>query len=86
MSASQNRKDNHWLVRPKTIRWLWIVSSVILALTVLAQLFVKSDAHFGIDGWLGFAAGFGFLACAVMVFGAKILGMVLKRRDNYYDV
>jgi len=86
MSDSRDRKDDHWLVRPTTIRWLWIVSCVVLALTVVLQLFVKSDAHFGIDGWLGFAAVFGFLACAAMVFGAKFLGMALKRRDDYYDV
>lgn len=86
MSPSPERKDDHWLVRPGTIRLLWIVSSVVLAITVLLQLFVKSKASFGIDGWLGFAAVFGFLACAAMVFGAKLLGMILKRRDDYYDV
>ena len=28
--------DDHWLVRPKTIRLLWIVFIAVLALTVLA--------------------------------------------------
>lgn len=86
MSKSSQPRDDHWLVRPGTIRILWIVFILVLVGTVVAQFAVKTEDHFGIDGWLGFAAIFGFLACAAMVFGAKFLGMILKRKDDYYDV
>jgi hypothetical protein len=33
----------------------------------------------------GFASWFGFAACAAMVIVAKVLGAVLKRRDDYYE-
>lgn len=78
-------KDDHWLVRPSTIRLLWIGSSLVLAALVLADLFIDHHPHFGIDGWPGFAAGFGFLSCVAMVVGAKGLGMLLKKPDDYYD-
>lgn len=78
-------RDDNWLVRPSTIRLLWIVFIVILALTVLADLFVDHHGEFGIDGTIGFYAWYGFLSCVVLVIGAKGLGVLLKRKDTYYD-
>jgi len=76
---------DHWLVRPATIRKLWWIFGVILALTVGAQLFVHVHGYFGIDEWPGFSAGYGFLACVAMVVFARLLGRVLKRPVDYYD-
>jgi len=81
-----NAPDNHWLVRPGTIRWLWIIGYSTLAVTVVLQWLIPIKGYFGVDGWLGFGALFGFFSCVLMVFGAKLLGAVLKRPDNYYDV
>jgi len=75
----------HWLVRPATIRQLWIWGCVILAVTVVAQALVHMHSYFGIDGWFGFNAAYGFLACVAMVLFAKGLGAFLKREDTYYD-
>jgi hypothetical protein len=77
-------KDDHWLVRPRTIRRLWRIFIAILALTVLAQLAVETDPHFAPEGWFGFNALYGFLACAALILIAKGLGAFLKRRDDYY--
>lgn len=79
------RNDDHWLVRPRTIRILWVVFSIVLALILLAQAFVAIKSYFGMDGWPGFAAVFGFLSCLGLVLFAKLLGLLLKRRDDYYD-
>lgn len=85
MNAPSDDSDKHWLVRAATIRKLWVLFAVILAATVLVQLFVPLHGHFGIDGWFGFPAAYGFLTCVAMVVGAKILGIFLKRKDSYYD-
>lgn len=77
--------SDHWLVRPATIRWIWRVSIVVLALTVLAQLLLPVKGYFGVDGWLGFGALFGFLSCVAMVLVAKGMGLFLKRDQHYYD-
>ena len=80
-----NQQDNdHWLVRPKTIRLIWQVSIAVLTALVLLQLVIKVKGYFGVDGWLGFGAAYGFLACVAMVLVAKALGFVLKREENYY--
>lgn len=74
----------HWLVRPRTIRVLWIVFAAVLAGTVAAEFFTPHEAHFGYDAIPGFAAGYGFLACAALIVVAKALGVLLKRPDDYY--
>ncbi len=75
----------HWLVRPSTIRKLWIGASVILVLVVLAQTVIYVKGYFGFDAWFGFGAVYGFVSCLIMVLVAKLLGLVLKRPENYYD-
>lgn len=77
--------SDHWLVRPGTIRWIWRLSIAVLALTVLLQLVIKIKGYFGIDGWPGFGAAYGFLCCVAMVLVAKVLGFGLKRDDDYYS-
>ncbi len=75
-----------WLERPRTIRLLWIVFIVALALTVLAELAVDRHSYFGIDGTFGFNAWYGLVTCAAMIVVAKVLGVLLKRRDTYYEM
>lgn len=83
--AAHTPQDKHWLVRPATIRLLWIVFLGVLAATVAAGAFVHGHTYFGIDGTFGFYAWYGFFTCLLMVVGAKILGIFLKRKDTYYD-
>jgi hypothetical protein len=82
---NQKETDDHWLARPSNIRRLWQIFAAILALTVVAQAMIKVKGYFGVDGWFAFAAVYGFLSCAAMVLVAKALGVVLKRRDDYYN-
>jgi len=86
MNKTPVRDDNdHWLVRPATIRKLWWGFSTLLAALVALQLLVKVKGYFGIDGWFGFGAAFGFLSCLAMVLVAKALGFLLKRPEEYYS-
>jgi uncharacterized membrane protein len=77
--------NDHWLVRPSTIRLLWVIFAVILAATVMADLVIHHHSYFGLDGTFGFGAWFGFVSCMAMIVFAKALGAVLKRPDTYYD-
>lgn len=77
--------DDHWLTRQTTIRWLWIVFAIVLAGTVLADLFVHHHAYFALAGSFGFGAWFGFASCVLLIVGPKALGWLLKRPDTYYD-
>ncbi len=75
----------HWLDNPRNVRRLWRGFLVVLALTVAAGFFVDLHPHFAIEDWHGFYAAYGFLACLAMIVVAKGLGLLLKRRDTYYD-
>jgi hypothetical protein len=77
--------EQHWLVRPTTIRGLWLVFIGLLAATVLAQLVTPAEHHAGIERLLGFNAWYGLISCAATIVGAKALGWLLKRPDGYYD-
>lgn len=84
MSAPRPHRGD-WLVKPRTIRGLWIVFASILGLTVLANLLFDAHGHFGVNDTFGFNAWYGLATCVAMVFIAKALGIVLKRRDSYYS-
>jgi hypothetical protein len=74
-----------FLSRPQTIRRLWWGFSVLLALTVAAQLVIYVKGYFTVDGWFGFGAVYGFLSCLLMVLAAKALGYLLKKPADFYQ-
>ena len=87
-----NRQDDrHWLDDPAHVKLLWRGFLVVLALTVVAELFVHLHPHFEIESVFGFSAWFGFGACAAVTHaqrnqhaGQRRLALVLKRPDTYY--
>ena len=81
-----DEKQLHWLVRPSTIRKLWIGTIIVLTLVVLAQTVIYVKGYFGFDAWFGFGAVYGFVSCLLMVLVAKLLGLLLKRPQDYYDI
>ena len=73
------------LIRPRTVRILWVLFTLLLALSVVAEIFIHTHARFGIEGSFGFHAWFGGAACIGIIVIARFLGLFLKRRDTYYD-
>ena len=83
--SDMDQNTKHWLVRPKTISWLWRIGYAVLALLVLADFTLHPHPVFGLDATFGFYAWYGLLSCVAMILFAKGLGVFLKRRDTYYD-
>ena len=52
-------EPEHWLVRPGTVRGLWIGFGVVLAGLVLGDLLIHGHPGFGFDGTFGFYAWYG---------------------------
>lgn len=69
----------------REIRLLWAGFLAVLALTLVAEMFVEAQPHFSIERLYAFNAVYGFLACAGLILLARAIGLVLKRRDGYYD-
>ncbi|MBM3567323.1 MAG: hypothetical protein FJX46_01055 [Alphaproteobacteria bacterium] len=75
-------------LHPFTVRTaliLCVVCFVILALTVIAEFFIYRHGQFGIDESFCFNAWYGFVACVALVAVSRLIGLVLKRPDTYYD-
>lgn len=70
---------------PRTITLLWALFCIALLASVIAGLFVHGHPHFDIEATLFFPAWFGFVACAAIVWGSKLLGLALKKPENYYE-
>jgi hypothetical protein len=85
-----NQEQKHWLYREENRRKLWLIQIAILALAIIPEFFIHHHAYYTeqaitIDAKPGFYAWYGFTTCAVMVIAAKLLGLFLKRKDDYYD-
>ena len=91
MSQNQNpNKQKHWLYREENRGKLWIIQFSILLVAILPEFFMHHHASFEaqgihLDASFGFYVWYGFLTCAAMVIVAKLLAVVLKRKDDYYD-
>lgn len=80
-----NKQNVHWLLRSENIRKLWQMFIVILFITLVAGFFVHQHEPFGIEDSFGFFAWYGLITCVGMVIFAKLLGLFLKRPEDYYD-
>ncbi|MEO8409611.1 MAG: hypothetical protein ABI478_03505 [Propionivibrio sp.] len=82
--ATASAHSTHWLDQPQNIKFLWRGFLMILALTVIAEIFVHLHPTFAVEGWFAFHAWFGLISCALMIAGAKALGRWVKRPDTFY--
>ena len=75
----------HWLLRSATLRLLWAIAAVVLVVVVVAGTLVERHGYFGLDDGFAFNAWYGFATCIGMIVLAKALGLILERRDDWYD-
>ncbi len=79
------KKEFDYFDRPEVIRKLWILLYVTCGLTVVAEFFAHRHPHFGFDSFFGFNAVLGFVSCAVLILFSKLVALLLKAREDYYD-
>ena len=66
----------------------WLLGSFVAALVglLLMEWAVDRHGHFLWEESFGLHAGFGFLACVVLILVARfILRPLVQRREDYYD-
>ena len=89
--SAQNQKvgiGEGYFDQPNVKRKLWILLWSVCAISVFLELFLHRHGHFGehsIDSYFGFYAILGFVACALCIAVAKVLGLFLKVKPDYYD-
>ncbi|MGE0416496.1 MAG: hypothetical protein AB7O80_06800 [Acetobacteraceae bacterium] len=70
---------------PRTARILWAVFIAVLVAVVAAGLFIHPHGMGGVEETFGFGAWYGFATCVAMVVVSRLIGLILKRPDTYYD-
>ena len=79
--------------KPTVSRKFWIGLWLTCGVSVLLELSVHRHEHFessdsafaSATNGFGFYVALGFLACCSAILLAKGLGLLLKKKENYYD-
>lgn len=64
------------------VRKYFYVSLVIL---LIIDFFLHKHVHFSWENAPFFYAVYGFIACVSLIFVAKLLRLLVKRREDYYE-
>ena len=81
----KQKKEFDFFDKPKNIKKLWIMLYVICGLLIIPDFFAHRHAYFGVDSFFGFYALLGFVSCAALILFSKLVGLVLKAKEDYYD-
>ena len=81
----ERKKEFDFFDKPENIRKLWAFLYISCGLSILPEFFLRREGHLGFDGFFGFYGLLGFVACVVLILFAKLIGMVLKVGEDYYD-
>jgi hypothetical protein len=56
-----------------------------LIILLVADPFIVKHVHFPWERVPAFYAVYGFIACVSLIFVAKLLRLLVKRKEDYYD-
>ena len=70
---------------PKNVKRLLFVFYLSLVALVGIDFFVHKHVDFAWEEAPGFYAVYGFVSCVGLIFIAKGLRLIVKRREDYYD-
>ena len=79
--------------KPTVSRRFWIALWLTCGASVLLELLAHRHVHFkNVDSdfasatnWFGFYVALGFVACSGAILLAKGLGLLLKKKEDFYD-
>ena len=84
-SEKQHIFDNPKNVN-RVIRGLYIVCALLFATDFFYHRHLSfEEGVFPLEGWIGFYAVYGWVACVVLVLLAKQMRKVLMRGEDYYE-
>ena len=83
--GKQPAENKYWLDDPRNVNKIVYALYAVCALLVFVDLLSAKDDHFHFEQWFGFFGFFGFIACVGLVLAARLMRVVLKREEDYYD-
>ena len=79
------KKELTFLDSPKNRKKVRRYFYVSLGLLLFIDFFIPKHGHFSWESAPEFYAVYGFVACVSLIFVAKLLRLIVKRREDYYD-
>ncbi|MBW2608397.1 MAG: hypothetical protein JRD05_12270 [Deltaproteobacteria bacterium] len=71
--------------KPKNVQRLLFIFYGSLVVLLIVDFFIHKHADFPWEAATNFFAVYGFVSCVALIFIAKILRKIVKRKENYYD-
>ena len=70
----------------RVVRGLYVVCAVLFALDLVFHRHLSfGEGVFPAEGWIGYYAVYGWVACVLLVLGAKQMRKVLMRGEDHYE-
>jgi len=69
-------------INRRRVRKYFYISLVLL---LAIDLFIPKHGHFAWEEAPFFFAAYGFIGCVSLIFIAKVLRLLVKRKEDYYD-
>ncbi|MFH2001079.1 MAG: hypothetical protein ABIK28_15460 [Planctomycetota bacterium] len=70
---------------PKNVKRLLFFFYLSLAALIVVDFFIHKHAEFPWESAPAFFAVYGFVSCVMLIFVAKVLRLLIKRREDYYE-
>jgi hypothetical protein len=80
-----NDDNRRWLDEPRNVTRIVYGLAVLCGLALVADFFYTKHPRFGVEGWFGFYALYGFVGSVGLVLSAKWLRRVLRRDEDHYE-
>ena len=81
----QMKKELKIFDKPKNVKRLLGSFYVSLLILLIIDFFIHKHAEFPWEGATDFFAVYGFVSCVLLIFVAKILRLLVKRDEDYYE-
>ena len=85
MDPIMDSEKKYWLDDPRNVNKIVYTLYAVCALLIVCDLLYHKHVHFDFEHWFGFFGFFGFVVCVALVLAARLLRVVLKREEDYYD-
>ncbi|MCG8615026.1 MAG: hypothetical protein MI802_02310 [Desulfobacterales bacterium] len=79
------KKDHGIFDNPKNVKRLLVGFYGSLVVLLIAEFFIHPHPAFYFETIKGFSAVYGFFSCVLLIFLAKILRLIVMKKENYYD-
>jgi len=84
-STSGRRKELTFLDSPENRKRIRMYFYIALVVLLILDFFVPKVGHLKWEEAPEFFAAYGFVSCIVLIFVAKLLRIIVKRPEDYYE-